>query len=367
MAVYRKDNRWYIDYYLPDGKRKREKVSIPGLDPARITRQEALKALSIRKGQIAEGKFNIALTDKEISFGKLMSEYLTWANTNHKASERDIAGSKPLLAFFKGRRASSINLWLVEKYKAERKAQGRKEETINKELGILRRMCNLALQWKRISSNPIQGMRLLKVSKFEPRVLKDWEFEKIYQSASPHFKPILLCAYMTGMRRGEIAKLKWENVDLEDGFIRVIETKNNESRSIPIAKSLLNTLKRLKSKAKIEFVFTTHEGKPYTHITVWKRTWETAVRPSGIGSVRFHDLRHTFVSNLIVGEKEDFRTVMELSGHKDTSMLKRYSHTQKDAKKAAIEKLEIRLDLSGMDTYLDTETTKKRTQVALTS
>jgi integrase len=121
-------------------------------------------------------------------------------------------------------------------------------------------------------------MRLLKVPKFEPRVLKDWEFENLYQSASPHFKPIPLCAYMTRMRRGEIAKLKWQNVDLEDGIIHLVETKNNESRSIPIAKSLLDTIKVLKSKTKTEFVFTTHEGNPYTHPTVWKSAWETAVR-----------------------------------------------------------------------------------------
>lgn len=48
-----------------------------------------------------------------------------------------------------------INLWLVEKYKAERKAQGKKPETINKELGVLRRMFNLAMEWKTIGSNPI--------------------------------------------------------------------------------------------------------------------------------------------------------------------------------------------------------------------
>ncbi len=163
---------------------------------------------------------------------------------------------------------------------------------------------------------------------------------------------------MTGMRRGEIAKLKWENVDIEDGVIHVVETKNDESRSIPIAKLLLETLKELKSKAKTDLVFTTHEGKPYTHLTVWKRAWETAVRRSGVGNVRFHDLRHTFVSNLIVGEKEDFATVMALSGHRDISMLKRYSHTQEEAKKAAIAKLEksylnqARKDLSFVETKI---------------
>jgi hypothetical protein len=77
---------------------------------------------------------------------------------------------------------------------------------------------------------------------------------------------------------------------------------------------------------------------------------------------RFHDLRHTFVSNLIVGEKEDFETVMSLSGHKDLRMLKRYSHTREESKKAAISKLGNRLKSTGMDTYLDTNGDPEQTK-----
>lgn len=73
-----------------------------------------------------------------------------------------------------------------------------------------------------------------------------------------------------------------------------------------------------------------------------------------IGKCRFHDLRHSFRSNLIVGEKEDFVTVMELTGHKDMRMLKRYSHTRESAKRSAIDKLGNRLNLIVMDTPLDT-------------
>ncbi len=333
MGVYKKDNRWYLDYYLPDGKRKREAVKIRGLDPSKITRLDALKALTIRKAEMAQGKFEIASTDRPILFEKLMQIYLEWAKDNHKVPERDFAAAKPLLAFFKGKTANNINLWLIEKYKSERKALGRKPETINKELGLVRRMYNLAVTWKKLNSNPIKGMKLIKVPRFKPRVLKDWEFQKLYQAASPYFKPILLCAYMTGMRRSEIAQLRWENVDLEDRYIHVIETKNDEFRTIPISEVLIKTLQSLRKSSDVDFVFSTHEGKPYTHKTVWKRAWATALKNSGIGKCRFHDLRHTFISNLIVEEKEDFATVMELSGHKDISMLKRYSHTREEAKK----------------------------------
>ena len=307
-------------------------------------------------GEIVQGKFNIEQTKKPILFDKLLERYMSWAKDNHKAPERDVAAAKPLLSFFGGKVISNINLWLIEKYKSQRKALGIKPETINKELGLLRRMFNLAIEWKVINSNPIKGIRLLKVPKYKPRVLKDWEFEKLYQAASSHFKPILLCAYFTGMRRSEIAKLKWENVDFEDEYIYVKETKNNESRGIPIDDTLLETLHNLKKNRDCEFVFTTHEGNPYIHITVWKRAWATALKKSGIGKCRFHDLRHTFISNLIVGEKEDFATVMELSGHKDITMLKRYSHTREEAKKTAIKKLGNRLKVKAIDTSLDTNT-----------
>lgn len=354
MGVYKKGNRWLIDYYQSEGTRKREVVTIPGVDPSRVTRQDALKALSIRKAQIAEGKFEIAQTKKPLIFDRLLERHLEWTKDNHKEPERDFAAAKPLLSFFGGKLISNINLWQVDKYKSQRKALGRKPETINKELGVLRRMFNLAIEWKVISSNPVKGIKLLQIPKYIPRVLKEDEFEKLYKAASYHFKPILLCAYLTGMRRGEIAKLRWEDVDFGDGYIFVKETKNNESRAIPIDAQLMDTLLKLQKNSKSQYVFTTHEGKHYTSNTAWKRAWSTALRRSGIGKCRFHGLRHTFCSDLIVGEKEDFATVMELTGHKDMRMLKRYSHTREEAKKAAIRKHGNRLRNIILDTYLDT-------------
>ena len=246
-----------------------------------------------------------------------------------------------------GKNVYAISLWEIEKYKSERKKQGRKPETINKELGAIRRMFNLALQGVlsvKLGKNPVQGLKLLRVPKMKPRVLKDWKFQMLYKTASNHFKPILLCACLTGMRRSEIARLKWKDVDFEDGYIHVVETKNDESRTIPIGESLLNTLRGMEKEAVSEFVFTSPDGTHYTSLTSWKRAWGTALKRSGIEKCRFHDLRHTFVSNLIVNEKEDFATVMALSGHKDISMLKRYSHTQEEAKKAAIEFLRLLSD-----------------------
>lgn len=342
MGVFKKNNRWYIDYYLPNGKRKREVVTIEGVDPSKLNREDAKKALSIRKAELAQGKFDVVRTQKPLKFEKLVSAYLQWADDNHKAPGRDHTACKNLLDYFKGRNIYSLSLWQVEKYKSERKKQGRKPETINKELAAIRRMFNLALQGAleiKIGKNPVEGIKLLKVLKNKPRTYKPWELQKLYEAAPNHFKPILVCAYMTGMRRSEMARLKWSNIDFHDRTIYIAETKNDEPRTIPISEALFNILQELKINSESAFVFTTHEGKPYTSRSSWKSTWTTTIKKSGVEKGRFHDFRHTFISNLIVNEKEDFATVMALSGHKDISMLKRYSHTQDEAKRNAIKKL----------------------------
>ena len=76
MGAYQKGNRWYIDYYLPDGRRKREVVTVPGVEPESITRNDANKALHVRKAQLAEGKFDIIKTKKQITFDKLADDFI---------------------------------------------------------------------------------------------------------------------------------------------------------------------------------------------------------------------------------------------------------------------------------------------------
>jgi len=340
MGVYKKKDRWYIDYYLlPSRKRKREVVTIPGVDPAQINREDAKKALSIRKAELAQGKFDILQTEKALPFKSLLKDYLEWAKDNHKSYDRDISATKQLLKFFENIKINNLTSWHISRYKSERKSLDIKPETINKELSILRRMLNLAVEWKKISQNPIKKMDLEKVPKSNPRLIKDWEFNLLYKNAVEHFKPILLCAYMTGMRRGEIAKLKWSDVDLEQRCIYVNETKNDDCRSIPINESLYQILVNLKNSASSIYVFTAREGKPYTGKNVWRTAWDNAFKKAGIDYCTFHHLRHTFTSRLIVDEKEDYATVMALTGHKDIRMLQRYSHTREEAKRSAVNKI----------------------------
>jgi len=345
MGVYLKNKSWYIDYYLPSGTRKREVV---GKSPA-VTQRDAEKALRTRQAEIYQGRYNIESTKKPILFDKFVNdEYLPWAKDHYEDFARVKSVTKLFLQTFKNMSFQDMNNWLVDKYKSKRKKLGKDPETINRELTVLHKICTLAVEWKKILSNPIKGMKKLKVPYKKKRKLKDWEFKLLYDSAEEHLKPILLCCYVTGMRKNEIRELTWKCVDLEEKKIYLIKTKNNESRTIPIDEALLKTLINIRKTNRSEFVFLSAKGEPYRSKKAWDGSFKKALKKSGIEYCTFHDIRRTCISNLLVDEKVDIRTVMEISGHKDIRMLKIYAHSDEDAKKKAVSKLDVRIKEMGI-------------------
>lgn len=355
MGVYKKDNRWMIDYYLSDGKRRREVVKIKGIDPNKITRQDALKALSIRKAQIAEGKFDIAQTMKPVLFDKLVNVFMEdYSKANKRSWKRDRTSCRALLGFFTNKKITQITPWLVDKYKSKRLTDTSRynrplsKATINRELACLKTMLNYAVGEGWLPSNPIAGYKLFKEKLTKLRVVTRDEFNIVYNTSSDELKPILIMAYHTGMRRSEILSLKWENVSLSESYIRVEESKNDESRYIPINKELNIVLKSVKYQSSGEYVFS-HDEEP---VKCFKTAFYNAVERSGVKKFTFHDLRHTFASNLVM-RGVDIITVSELLGHKSLSMTKRYSHPTPEHKRRAVETLVI----DTMDTYLDTKHT----------
>jgi integrase len=124
------------------------------------------------------------------------------------------------------------------------------------------------------------------------------------------------------MRKGEILKLKWDNVDLTHGFILLDKTKNGERREIPISKTLKDTLNRLprnlsgekEDRQLVLYVF--HNPKTFKPYESVKHSFNTEVRNAGITDFHFHDLRHTFASLAMMSGKIDTATLSKLLGHK---------------------------------------------------
>jgi len=365
MGVFKKENRWYIDYYLPSGKRKREVVSIQGIDPAHINREDAKKALSIRKAEIAQGKFDIAQTEKRILFTKLVEKFLEYSKTNKKSYTRDITSSRVLLDYFGGNTVQQISSWHIEQYKSKRQKDITRfgkppaKATINRELAFMKTMFSKAIKWNITNTNPVKDVKLFKENNVNLRILSNEEFNKLYELANDFLKPVLLVAINTGMRRSEIFNLKWQDINYEQEYICVANSKNSESRIIPMNRVLKDTLENLNKNLDSEYVFSQSDGTPIKSV---KTIFWSALKGSGINHCRFHDLRHTFASNLVMAGV-DIVSVQELLGHKSLIMTRRYSHPTPEHKKQAVNKLNI----SGMDTYLDTSYNRKGIKVVVST
>ncbi len=132
-----------------------------------------------------------------------------------------------------------------------------------------------------------------------------------------------------------------EEVDLKHGFILLDKTKNGDRREIPINDTLRVIFNSLTRRLDIPYVFyDSLTGKRYKDI---KRSFKSACKRSGVTDFRFHDLRHTFASHLVMAGV-DLTTVKELLGHKDFKMTLRYSHLAPSHKVKALDVLDNTLN-----------------------
>lgn len=224
---------------------------------------------------------------------------------------------------------------LVEEYQTARLSAGNKPATVNRHLATLKHMIRKAVDWEMVDEGSLK--RVLKAKQLPEnnrrlRFLSGEEARVLVASCASHLRPIVITALNTGMRKEEILSLEWDrHVDLRHGFILLDQTKNGERRQIPISPMLREALSGIVRRIDVPYVFHDREGKRYKDI---KTGFHAALRRSRIEDFRFHDLRHTFASLLVMGGV-DLATVKELLGH-DFKMTLRYAHLAPAHKRAAL-------------------------------
>jgi integrase len=160
------------------------------------------------------------------------------------------------------------------------------------------------------------------------------EVQILLSNCADYLNPLVTVAVHTGMRKGELLSLKWDQVNSEQGIITLYDTKNGERRDIPMDETVKATLREMERRG--DYVFCTAEGKAFVRA---QKSFEVALKKSGIRNFRFHDLRHTFASNLAMAG-EDLNTIRELLGHKDLTMTLRYAHLAPNHKTRAVNVLD---------------------------
>jgi len=332
MGVFKKATNYYIDYYLPNGRRKREKIG--------PSKKQAKLVLKKRKVQIAEGKFLDIRKEERISFDKMAKEYLEiHSKPNKRSSWRDEISIKHFSHYFGKKTLQEITSLDVEKYKQKR-AREVSPSTVNREMTCLKTIFNKAKEWGKIKENQISLVKLFTVQNARLRYLEKEEIARLIQACPDHLKAIVTVALNTGMRKGEILGLKWPDIDFRNRLIYVLQTKNREIREIPMNDIVFRILLKVRKNPKSPYVFCKKEGSPYRNIT---GGFTNALKRARIRDFRFHDLRHTFASHLVMAGI-DLKTVQELLGHKTFEMTLRYAHLSQDHKRWAINVLGHRLD-----------------------
>ena len=176
-------------------------------------------------------------------------------------------------------------------------------------------LTHLQRERRLIPENVCKGLRL-KEPRGRVRWLSDDELTRLRKAlkAKPKVALLVEAALHTGARAGELLALKWQDMDLERGTARIVDSKNGESRLIPIRGALLEALKA-KDRKGDDRVFRLNYAKPF----------KAACAEAGIEDFVFHDLRHHAASVLVQSGVDLFR-VQKLLGHKSPAMTARYSH-----------------------------------------
>ncbi|MGH7274973.1 MAG: tyrosine-type recombinase/integrase, partial [Nitrospiria bacterium] len=231
-----------------------------------------------------------------------------------------------ILKHFSGNRAAEITSDMIREYREKRRAHKVKDSTINRELAALKRMYRLGLEEDpplvaRIPKIPMVAENNVRTGFFD---LGD--FRELRANAPDHLKPVIAIAYYTGMRAGEILKLKWDQVDLVHGVLRLETgtTKNKEGREVPLIPELRQTLEWWRKETRGKYPFCRYvchyKGERYGS---YRRAWNTLCEKVGLTGAKMHDFRRTGVRNLIrAGVPQS--VAMAISGHKTDSVFRRY-------------------------------------------
>jgi integrase len=337
MAIRKREGRrgvtWQIDYLDPNGKRVRQSFKKKG---------EAVAELGKRVSLIGEKRYLDVKKDYKTTFKELIEKYVE--NFQQQRSFRTSKGY--YLDTFKsyfGENTLLSNIKYVDMETYQNKLRARltrwkkirTRAAVNREMQCLGNIFRKAVEWDMMEQSPFdRGAKLkLKENNKRNRFLSDEEIERLLAElkSKKHLYRIVFCALNTGMRKGEILSLKWDQV--KNGFIYVIESKTDERREIPINDDLAAMFKEIRKEQELTspYVFT-YAGRRINHVAVG---FHAAMRRAGIENFRFHDLRHTFASHLVM-KGASLKEVQELLGHKTMNMTLRYAHLAQEQKKTAV-------------------------------
>ncbi len=261
---------------------------------------------------------------KRVAFRTLAEDYRKYSDAHHKRKGDDKPRLDRWIDAFGDQDASTITPGQVEQVMITMQNEKYEPATIARYLVVLKSCLNRAVRDGLLQVNPTQKVKPPKVNNVIVRYLTPEQETALLEKLPERFHPVVITALHTGMRQGELLRLKWEDVDFNAGVITVQQAKAGESRRVLMNSKTWDVLDRAKSKTVGPWVFcsTTNTALEGRNL---RRAFDEAVKNAKLSPFRFHDLRHTFASRLAMQGAND-RTLQELLGHKTSRMVLRYAH-----------------------------------------
>lgn len=215
----------------------------------------------------------------------------------------------------------------TEKTGTRTKGDLRSPATVNRYLAYLSIVYSAAVEWEWCNLNPVKGIkrgkeikrvRFLGMAGYSKTEAVDL-LKACKASKDPQLYPIVVTAMNTGCRAGELLDLDWQDIDFKRGTALLTDTKNGESRTIPITGHTVEVLKELRGLGKV------FAAKPGSARYDYAKSWKAALEAAGIEDFKFHDLRHHAASMLAIAGMP-LNQIGHLLGHKSQIMTARYAH-----------------------------------------
>lgn len=300
-------------------------------------------------------------------------EYRPWATANRKRGDETCNRILRVFKSLADNPLTSITDNQVERIRTARLNSGTSPATVNRDIACLSGALSFAVRAKQIESHPLADLEAAEVDSAQKvRYLSNAENKRLRaalkardaeiregrnrgnkwraerkQDALPgipldgfgdHLTPLVILSLNTGARRGELFGLEWQDVNFELAQVTITgaTSKKNRTRHIPLNAEALNVLKRWREQSNgSALVFPGRNGERLDNV---KKGWAALLQDAQITAFRWHDMRHSFASWLVM-RGVDLNTVRELLGHGDIKMTLRYAHLAPEHKAEAVARL----------------------------
>lgn len=341
--IYRRPGSafWWAAFYL-HGRQHRESTG-------ETDERRAARYLKVRSEQAGAARQNLATfvsnQQRRLTVNELLDALQADCELRGVYSPQVAAHMKPLRQRLGAYRAVNLTAEVVDAYIQDqlahggRKGQGAKRATVNRGTQLLAQAFKLAIERRHLSSAPAIR-RQPEAGNARTGFFGAREFSAVLENLPEHVRDFALFAYLTGWRKGEIASLRWADVDGDVIRLRPEDSKNGTGRTVPLEDELAELMERRKAARRVKtangvtlagLVFH-HAGQPIVDL---RKSWRTATKLAGCPGRLFHDLRRTAVRNLVrAGVPEG--VAMSISGHKTRSIFDRYNIVNEDQKREAL-------------------------------